>query len=121
MSTENTTPDSGPVQAPVPPAPAVSSEDKTVAIVSYITLIGFIVAIVLHSKNKTQLGAYHLRQMLMFIIASLFVAIPFIGLIWMLVLLVLWVMGLIAAAQGKMTPMPIIGKLAIKFFPNVFQ
>ena len=28
-------------------------EDKTVAIIAYITLIGFIVAIVMHGSNKT--------------------------------------------------------------------
>ena len=46
-----------------PNTPAVP-EDKTVAILAYITLIGFIIAIVLHGQKKTALGAFHLRQML---------------------------------------------------------
>ncbi len=39
-------------------------EDKTVAIVAYLTLIGFIIAIILNGQKKTALGAFHLRQML---------------------------------------------------------
>ena len=52
----------------VPPSQAAvagaATEDKTVAIISYITIIGFIAAIFLHQNNKTQLGAFHLRQVL---------------------------------------------------------
>ena len=53
---------------PESPAPAASAvpakEDTTVALLSYITIIGFIIAIVLHSSKKTALGAFHLRQVL---------------------------------------------------------
>ena len=37
---------------------------KTIAIISYITLIGWIIALIMHNNNKTELGAYHIRQML---------------------------------------------------------
>ena len=37
---------------------------KTIAIIAYITLIGWIIALVMHNNNKTALGAYHIRQML---------------------------------------------------------
>ena len=43
-------------------------EDKMVAIVAYLTLIGFIVAIIIHMNKKTKLGAFHLRQMLGFVL-----------------------------------------------------
>ena len=43
---------------------ASSDNGKTVAIVCYFTLIGWIVALVMHSNNKTSLGAFHIRQML---------------------------------------------------------
>ena len=39
---------------PAPPPVAAVSEDKTVAILSYLTLIGFIAAIIIHSNKKTQ-------------------------------------------------------------------
>ena len=45
----------------------LSSDDgKTVATVAYLTLIGFIIAMIQHNNNKTRLGAYHLRQVVGF-------------------------------------------------------
>ena len=134
---ENTTP-----SAPVPnPPPAVSGEDKTVAIICYLTLIGFIVAIILHSSKKTKLGAYHLRQSLglfltaialwiaafvvIFAIALvlhfLLILLPLLNLTINVALLTLWVMGLIAAVNGEMKPMPIVGPLYQKWFGTAFE
>src|SRR4051812_38946794 len=95
---------------------AVPDNGKTVAIVSYITLIGWIIALIMHSSHKTRLGAYHLRQMLGLIILGVAIAIlsiplimiPFLGwgILWVLRvgILVLWLMGLIAAANGEEKP-----------------
>src|ERR1039458_6961249 len=91
------------------PPPAAAGEDKTVAIVAYLTLIGFIVAIIIHSSKKTKLGAFHLRQMLGFILTAIVFAfcqivlafIPIIGWLAILVIwcsmLVFWILGLVAA------------------------
>ena len=54
---------------PTPQPTAPVGEDKTVAILAYITLVGFIIAIVLHGQKKTALGTYHLRQALGLILA----------------------------------------------------
>jgi uncharacterized membrane protein len=121
-------------------SPAIE-EDRTAAILSYLTIIGFVVAIVIHSGKKTALGAFHLRQMLGFIIVGLCVGIavgisaailafiPIVGPILIFLLwaalwvggLVLWVLGLIAAIQGKQTPVPIIGEPIQKWFANTFN
>lgn len=101
-----------------PLQPAAVAEDKTAAILSYITVIGFIIAIVLQGQKKTRLGAFHLRQSLGIyltgVVAGLLVFIPIIGWVAMpvvgLALIVFWVMGLVAAAQGRMTPVPLIGE-----------
>lgn len=101
---------------------APQNEDKTVAILSYITLIGWIIALVMHNGNKTKLGAYHLRQTLgIFVIGICFMVvnmvlafIPVIG--WLLsmgigvTILVFWILGLVAAANGEMKPIPIVGE-----------
>jgi uncharacterized membrane protein len=122
-----------PAQTPAPPA---LSEDKTVAIVSYLTFVGFIVAIVIHNGKKTRLGAFHLRQMLGYFLTGIVVYpcglilafIPIIGcLAWPclvlfgLAMLVLWILGLIAAVNGQMNPMPIVGPLYQKWFGNAFD
>lgn len=126
--------DTPPPAPPPPPVPVstnetVVTEDKTVAIVSYLTLIGFIVAVVLHGQKKTRLGAFHLRQslglMLTFIVGGLIAVIPILGwLIWFVVLiggLVLWVIGLINAAGGKMKPVPLLGEQYQKWFGTAFE
>lgn len=108
---------------------ATSGEDKTVAIVAYLTLIGFLVAIIIHMNKKTKLGAFHLRQMLGFILSWLaviiLIIIPIIG--WILLpifylfMIVCWIMGLIAAINGQMKPMPIVGPLYQKWFGTTFD
>lgn len=119
----------------VPPttvSPA-SSEDKTTAIVSYLTLIGFVVAVILHGNKKTRLGAFHLRQSLGLMLASFAIMIagfvlafiPIVG--WLATLaawiglLVLWVFGLIAAVNGEFKPVPVIGEHLQKWLGNAFE
>jgi uncharacterized membrane protein len=121
---------------PETPAPAVAAkEDTTVALLSYITIIGFVIAIVMHSSKKTALGAYHLRQTLGLIITA-FVSwipciiismIPVVNLIMFLLgpaimigLFVLWVMGLISAINGQQKPLPVVGEHYQKWFANAF-
>lgn len=115
---------------PVASAPK-SSEDKTVAIVAYLSLIGFVVALIIHNQpgKKTNLGAFHLRQglgiMLCSICMSIIMIIPFIG--WVvgcvgyIIVLVMWVMGLISAVNGEMKPAPIMGASFQKWFAGTFN
>ena len=114
-----------------PPA-APATEDRTVAILAYITIIGFIVAIVMHSSKKTALGAFHLRQVLGLILTGIafgvcvviLAFIPILG--WLLIacgwlsMLALVVMGLINAASGQMKPVPVLGEKYQQWFNNAF-
>jgi hypothetical protein len=137
---ETTTPPTSPTTPPVS-----TEEDKTVAIVSYLTLIGFIVAIILNSNKKTKLGAFHLRQVLGLILTSiagyicvgimmfiiflvlafmksvLLFLFPLIYLAFGVSVIVLWVMGLIAAINGQMKPMPVVGPYYQKWFGAAFE
>lgn len=105
---------------------------KTTAIVSYITIIGWLIAYFgMHQSNKTSLGSYHLRQsLLLFICGIIFQIISFavtavmpaIGLIFLLLglgFLVLWILGLIAAINGQEKPMPLIGEKAQEMFKGI--
>jgi uncharacterized membrane protein len=112
--------------------PSPAPEDRTVAILSYLTIIGFIVALVLHSTKKTALGSYHLRQTLGLIVTGLAIGIagfvlafiPILG--WITILaawigfLVLWLMGLISAATGQQKPIPVLGEQFQKWFATAF-
>ncbi len=116
-------------QQTIPTAP--QTEDKTAAIVAYLSLIGFIIAIILHGQKKTALGAFHLRQVmgifltgivawigvmvLMFVVIGVFLApVVWIGLI------IMWIMGLIAAINGQQKPVFLLGQKYQEWFKNAF-
>ena len=108
---------------------SATTEDTTTAIVSYLTLIGFIAAVIIHGNKKTRLGAYHLRQalglMLSFIAVGFCWIVPIIG--WMvgfcawLVLIVFWVIGLLSAINGQLKPVPLLGEYFQKWFGTAFD
>jgi uncharacterized membrane protein len=109
------------METAIPPSQAVAAtatEDRTVAIVSYITIIGFLAAIFMHSSHKTQLGAFHLRQVLGIALTGLacglLLAVPILGwIVWFLLticLFMLWLLGLLAALRGDLRPVPILGE-----------
>lgn len=120
-------------QTPPPIIATNGSEDKTIAILAYLTIIGFIVALVLNMSKKTRLGAYHLRQTLGFFLTAVAVGvagfvllfIPILGHLCLLALwlgmFVLWILGLLSAIQGEMKPMPVVGPLYQKLLGNTFD
>ncbi len=103
-------------------------EDNTIAVISYITFIGWIIAAIMFANKKTALGAYHLRDMLGLILTSLVLwligLIPFIGAIiyflGLIFLFVLWLIGLINAINGVMKPLPVVGTIFQKWFATMF-
>ena len=124
-----------PMNTTVPPASLnpPTTDYRAAAIVSYLTLVGFIVAVILHSSNKTQLGAYHLRQSLglmltgaiVWLAVTMFAFLPFVGWATSLVvwgaLFTLWVIGLISAINGQMKPVPFLGEHYQKWFGAAFD
>ncbi len=108
-----------------------TSTDKTAAIVSYITPIGWLVSFFALNKPKTSLGTYHLRQTLFLfitgiifnilirIVANFSIFLSTILSIAGIGLFILWIMGLIAAINGEEKPMPLIGEKAQEIFKNL--
>ncbi len=117
------------------PTPTASGTDpKTIAIVSYLTWIGWIIAYVMYGNNKSQFATFHIRQSLFlhilmiatWILRWVLIFIPFIGwalwwVSWLLVvgLVVLWVMGLVAAINGEEKPVPLVGDTAQKMLAGI--
>ncbi|PZP49471.1 MAG: hypothetical protein DI598_07740 [Pseudopedobacter saltans] len=113
--------------------PNVGTQDngKTIAIVSYLFWLGWIIAFILNNGNKTSLGSYHIRQSLMLWIVSIIAGvasfilafIPFVGGIisWVIYvgLFVLWIMGLINAINGQEKPIPVVGEKANEMLKGV--
>ncbi|MAT89409.1 MAG: hypothetical protein CMC35_01850 [Flavobacteriaceae bacterium] len=105
-------------------------EGKTIAIISYITLIGLIIAFVMNNEKKNDFAAYHIRQSLglvllylavwvLFFVLAFLINIPFLSTVLYLGLLVLWILGLLAAIQGEKKPVPIVGAQFQQWFKGI--
>ena len=105
-----------------------SVEDgKTLAIVSYLTYIGTIIAFILNNEKKNEFAAFHLRQAvglgIIFLLVELLTAFSFHGILksaFYIFLLVLWIIGFIGAINGEYKKVPILGDAFQKWFKNYF-
>ena len=85
---------------------------KTIAIISYITIIGLIIAFVMNNEKKNEFASYHIKQMLGLSLTGLVLSfiniIPILGwiisLVGSLVLFFMWIMSLINAMNEKEKP-----------------
>jgi len=96
-------------------------DDKSKAIVSHITLIGWIIALVLNQgENKNELASFYIRQMLGLLILSLIISfIPFLNFILGILILVLWIMSLLGAVNGEKKLTPYVGEYFQEWFKTL--
>lgn len=93
---------------------------KLVAILSYITFIGWIIALILNQNKKTSLGSFHIRQALLLMIAGIILSwIPILRWILAIVIFIFWIMGLVYAINGQQKEVPVIGPLAQQWFKGL--
>jgi len=112
----------------------INDDGKSIAIISYLSIIGWIIAFVMHGSNKTSLGAFHLRQTIALYIIGLacwilqmvLMLVPYIGWVVSILLIfvyiglfVLWIIGFIAAINGQEKPIPVIGNKAGQWFAGI--
>lgn len=95
--------------------------NKTLSIVSYITLIGWVIAYIIGKDKADDLLKFHLKQSLGLVIFSIIWGVllniiitifnlPIIGILG-LVSLLLIIIGIINAANGIKKPLPVIGSM----------
>lgn len=100
----------------------MEANGKLPAVLSYFTILGWIIGLILHQNKPTSLSALHLRQTLGLYILAIGISIAslalgFLGLLISaanIILLIFWVIGLINAATGKEVPVPVIGNFIEK-------
>lgn len=105
----------------------VASEGKNIAVISYITIIGLIIAYVMNNDKKDALAAYHIKQSLGLAATGLALGIvgmiPILGwiinILGIIVLLYMWVMGLMNAINEKESPVPFLGEKYKEWLKNI--
>lgn len=105
----------------------ITSQDKNIAIISYITLIGLIIAFVMNNEKKATFPSYHIKQALGLGLTGLALGIvgmiPILG--WIVsflgifALLFLWIKGLMNAINEQQRPVPWLGKKYEEWFKNI--
>jgi uncharacterized membrane protein len=103
-----------------------SDNGKTVAIISYITPIGWIIAFIMNNNDKSEFGSYHIRQSLgiflsWFLLGSINSYLKIAILVWIVELgsMVFCILGLIGAIQGEKKPIPLLGAQFQEWFKSI--
>ena len=105
-------------------------DEKTTGIVSYIGLVGLIIAFVM-DKDKSEYSRFHIRQniginVLMIALYVIYfivlMAAPKLGLIISILFLlpvVLWIIGIIGAVKGEKKVVPVLGDKFQEWFKGI--
>ncbi len=101
-----------------------SDNGKTWAIVSYLHIIGAIIAIVMNNEKKDPFVSFHVRQALGLTLLSMLLGTLVSGFdSWLvsgpfyLLFILLWLYAFIGALQGQKNLIPVLGP----FFQNLFK
>ena len=103
------------------------NEGKTAAIISYITIIGTIIAFIMNNSTKNTFASFHIRQMLGLSLLSIINSwgigrLAGFGTISMIIglgIFVLWVIGLIGAVKGEEKSVPLLGDQFQSWFKSI--
>lgn len=96
---------------------------KTTAIISYLTIIGAVIAIFMNQEPKNSFARFHIRQafgihLLFWLLGypvGYFNSIMISSAFWVFNF-ILWLYGFLGATQGQMNEIPVIGKYFQKWF-----
>jgi uncharacterized membrane protein len=100
---------------------------KNIAIISYLTVVGLVIAFVMNNEKKEPFARFHIRQSLGIVLTSLALGIvniiPILGwiisIVGFFVLLYMWIVGLLNAINGKEKVVPILGDKFEEWFKSI--
>ena len=102
------------------------NEGKTIAIVSYLTIIGTLIAFIMNQNRSNYFASYHIRQALGLFLTGMVINFlqRFNDFFWLdailgIGLFILWLLGLISAVQGEEKPVPLLGEYYQEWFKNI--
>jgi uncharacterized membrane protein len=100
-------------------------QGKQTAIVSYLTIIGSIIAIFMNSETKNAFASFHIRQALGIFVTFFLLGYP-VGYFnsWMITgsfwtfIFILWLFGFMNALNGEQKSVPFLGEFYQKLFKS---
>lgn len=83
---------------------------KIVSVMSYLTIVGWLIAAFLYGNHKSALARFHLRDSLgLTLTAAVLFLLPLIGWLLALVVAVVWFVGIYHAINNQRYALPIFG------------
>lgn len=83
---------------------------KVVSVLSYFTILGWVLALSLYGNHQSSLARFHLRQSLgLTLAAAILVFIPLIGWALYIVIFFMWLIGVYHALNNERYKLPIVG------------
>jgi uncharacterized membrane protein len=102
------------------------NDGKTMAIISYITIIGTIIAFIMNNNTRNSFASFHIRQMIgIFLLSMLNKYLIYdllgatAGFIVFAMLVVFWFIGFLGAIKGEEKLVPIIGDKFQELFKGI--
>jgi len=99
---------------------------KSIAITSYILVVGVLIAMSMNAEDKNQFATFHIRQSLglsiTFVSLGLIISnfnSPAISISMYLFISVLWIYGIFSAINGQTRPIPLLGIFFQKWFKSI--
>ncbi len=103
------------------------TDPKIVAVLAYVTLVGWLIAVYLNSNDRSSLGSFHVRQALgiylLGLASSMVASIPLIGwlggLVGFVLAFLLWLIGIVSALKEEKNPVPVLGEQFQEWFRSL--
>lgn len=114
--------------------PSTTDNGKTAAIISYITVFGWLISyFAMYKDNKTALASYHLKQSLFLHLATFVIwgalsmiglilsggIMVFLGYVFYIISFIYIVLGILIANNSQQKPLPFIGDRPQMMFPSI--
>ena len=105
-----------------------TKEGKTIAIISYITILGIVIAFVMNNDKKNSFASFHIRQSigiyLLFFLINLLTRYGTMGFGWLdnllyFIVFAFLVIGLVGAIQEEEKKIPFLGDQFQEWFKNI--
>lgn len=103
-----------------------TKEGKTMAIISYITIFGTIIAYIMNSSKKNSFASFHIRQMIGIFLLTLvnkYFIYDYLGSTsgWFfgIVIFALWLIGFVSVFNNEEKEIPVFGGYFQKWFAGI--